>query len=231
VSGMRTWMGSVLLSVGLMLSSRAALAACGGDCSGDGEVTINELVLGVNMALGTAPLSQCLAFDADGDGQVTINEVIGAVNSALNGCPVAAPTTTATATQTPAAQATATPTPGIVPPGISTQMLGTWSGHAKNDTTGVDRPARINIAVVNGSVVVKDLSGTAFDKSSSLTATPATPTALYVAKTVGSYPNGYIEALQLALAPDGLLAGTYSVTTISLPPKVTAVALILSKES
>lgn len=59
---------------------------CIGDCNGDGMVAINELILGVNIALGTTPLSSCPPFDANGDGMVGINELIAAVNSALNGC-------------------------------------------------------------------------------------------------------------------------------------------------
>lgn len=60
--------------------------SCTGDCNGDGEVTINELIGGVNIALGSAPLSQCPAFDANGDGNVAINELIAAVGAALEGC-------------------------------------------------------------------------------------------------------------------------------------------------
>jgi hypothetical protein len=61
---------------------------CVGDCGSDGEVTVNELITGVNMALGVTPLSACPVFDANDDGEVTIDEVLQAVNSALNGCPV-----------------------------------------------------------------------------------------------------------------------------------------------
>jgi len=63
-----------------------AAAACPGDCGGDGEVTVNELVLGVNIALGATAIEQCPSFDGDGSNDVTINELIAAVNAALNGC-------------------------------------------------------------------------------------------------------------------------------------------------
>src|SRR5262245_57949660 len=62
------------------------LGACSGDCGGDGEVTVDELIVGVNIALGIAALSQCTSLDASGDGEVTVDELIGAVNQALNGC-------------------------------------------------------------------------------------------------------------------------------------------------
>jgi hypothetical protein len=59
---------------------------CTGDCNGDGVVTVNELVVGVNIALGNASLAACPAFDRDANGEVTIVELITAVNAALNGC-------------------------------------------------------------------------------------------------------------------------------------------------
>ena len=60
--------------------------SCTGDCNGDGQVTVNDLIIAVNVALGNAPVSQCTAIDTNGDGQVSVNELIQAVNSALNGC-------------------------------------------------------------------------------------------------------------------------------------------------
>ena len=50
-------------------------------------MTVDELIKGVNIALGSSSLDTCPFFDADGDGAVTINEVIAAVNRALDGCP------------------------------------------------------------------------------------------------------------------------------------------------
>lgn len=61
--------------------------SCAGDCNDDGSVKINELVSGVNIALGNAALGTCPSFDTSGSGQVEINELIKAVNNALNGCP------------------------------------------------------------------------------------------------------------------------------------------------
>lgn len=69
-----------------ILGSGRASAQCVGDCNGDGEVTINELILGVNIALGNKPLSECPAADANGDGEVTIGELIQAVKDVINGC-------------------------------------------------------------------------------------------------------------------------------------------------
>jgi hypothetical protein len=66
-------------------------AACPGDCSDDGEVTINELIVGVSIALGSAIVDECPSIDANSDSEVTIDEIIGAVNVALAGCPRPAP--------------------------------------------------------------------------------------------------------------------------------------------
>jgi hypothetical protein len=62
-------------------------AACPGDCNGDHQVTVAEILAGVNIALGGDPVSSCPAFDADGNGKVTINELLAGVLAALDGCP------------------------------------------------------------------------------------------------------------------------------------------------
>lgn len=62
---------------------------CVGDCNGDGRVAVNELITGVNIALGLAPVDQCPSFDANMSSTVSVNELIIAVNNALNGCPEA----------------------------------------------------------------------------------------------------------------------------------------------
>ncbi len=60
---------------------------CVGDCDRGGHVAIDELITGVNIALGSEPLSSCPAFDMGDDNTVEINELVSAVNNALNGCP------------------------------------------------------------------------------------------------------------------------------------------------
>ena len=59
---------------------------CAGDCDGSGDVTVNELVVLVNIALGNAPLASCAAGDADRSTGITINEIVAAVHAALGGC-------------------------------------------------------------------------------------------------------------------------------------------------
>jgi hypothetical protein len=60
---------------------------CVGDCDGSGEVTINELITMVNIALGNFPVSACLAGDPSQSGTIEINELVTAVGNAINGCP------------------------------------------------------------------------------------------------------------------------------------------------
>jgi hypothetical protein len=88
-----------------------ARAQCAGDCNGDTMVAINELIIGVNIALGSSPVSACASFDGNSDGMVAINELIAAVNNALNGCsPAATPTATPTQGEP---TVTVTPRPGM----------------------------------------------------------------------------------------------------------------------
>lgn len=98
---------------------------CVGDCNGDNAVTVNELIKGVNIALGNAELDTCPSFDTNGDLEVTINEIIQAVNAALTGCPPSGPTPTGQPTATPTGDATPTQTatatglPPTQPPGTT----------------------------------------------------------------------------------------------------------------
>jgi hypothetical protein len=68
-----------------LVAAFAALA-CPGDCNGDGSVTIDELLIGVNLALSEAAPKACPAFDANLDGLITVDELIEATSRALNGC-------------------------------------------------------------------------------------------------------------------------------------------------
>jgi hypothetical protein len=79
-----------------------------GDCNGDGEVAITELIRGVNIALGEATLDRCPVFDVNDDGEVAVNELIVGVNNALVGCPLSG------RTPTPTGSAAVSPTPGPI---------------------------------------------------------------------------------------------------------------------
>ena len=68
-------------------------APCVGDCTGDGQVTADDLLLGVGRALGAAPVTACAA-DAS---PVRVDQLLRALHNAVSGCPGSAtPTPTAT---------------------------------------------------------------------------------------------------------------------------------------
>jgi hypothetical protein len=71
----------------------APASRCAADCDGDVSVTIDELLVCVNTAIGGATPDTCPPCDVDGDGTVTVNEIIAAVGMALDGCPTAGPAT------------------------------------------------------------------------------------------------------------------------------------------
>jgi hypothetical protein len=60
-------------------------ASCTGDCNGDHVVSIDELITGVNIALGTQSAGACPALQ-NADGEVDIARLISSVGKALNGC-------------------------------------------------------------------------------------------------------------------------------------------------
>jgi len=59
---------------------------CPGDCDSDLEVKVNELILGVNIALGSTGLESCPAMDTGGNSSVDVDELVRAVSASLIGC-------------------------------------------------------------------------------------------------------------------------------------------------
>jgi cysteine-rich repeat protein len=59
---------------------------CAVDCDRDGTVTIDELLLAVNIALGGGETEACATADVNGDGAVTVDEIIRGVNAVLGEC-------------------------------------------------------------------------------------------------------------------------------------------------
>ena len=56
---------------------------CLGDCNTDDQVTIDELVLGVQIAMGGASIDDCPAFA--GSHSVNVASLVGAVTNAMHG--------------------------------------------------------------------------------------------------------------------------------------------------
>jgi len=68
------------------ISPTPTLAPCVGDCDRNGSVRVDELIVGVSIALQRAALAACASFDEDDSGQVEVHELIGGVNNLLLGC-------------------------------------------------------------------------------------------------------------------------------------------------
>ena len=97
----------------LLLSGTAAHAqTCVGDCDDMGSVGINELIIGVNIALGLRPVADCPSFACTGGDTVPINCLVQGVNNALGTCGPTPPTPTPGG---PTPTATVGGTPSICP--------------------------------------------------------------------------------------------------------------------
>ncbi len=59
---------------------------CAGDCNQNGAVSVDELVVGVNINLKRTVAGVCPAMDRDANGTVAVGELIAAVNNSLWGC-------------------------------------------------------------------------------------------------------------------------------------------------
>jgi len=70
--------------------AQPAPPSCAGDCNGDGTVSIGELVILVNIALGNLQSSACPAGIPAGT-SVDVGFIIRAVNYALSTCDVQNP--------------------------------------------------------------------------------------------------------------------------------------------
>lgn len=78
----------LLAALGIVVSLQGSALACTGDCNGDGQVTVGEVIRMVNVALGEITgVEACPAADTDRDGNVDIREILQAVQNVLEGCP------------------------------------------------------------------------------------------------------------------------------------------------
>jgi hypothetical protein len=84
---MRPGEGSVNCSIGAYEYEGSDLVLCNGDCDGDGTLTVDEVITGVNIALGNISVCECMPCDTDYNGVISVAELIKAVHLALTGCP------------------------------------------------------------------------------------------------------------------------------------------------
>jgi len=91
----RTWIYAVVLlgaavSMPVVGFGLCVPDCCQGDCDGSGDVTVNEIITLVDIALDQAPASTCpFAGTQAPDDPITILQIIKAVVFALDGCPAA----------------------------------------------------------------------------------------------------------------------------------------------
>ncbi len=151
---------------------RLSAQECVGDCSGRGAVGINDLILAVNIALGSASPDECPAL---GPPPIGIAQLIASVSNALcacQPCPTAPPTPTPTETALPSATATpsATPTYAVskwredqfripatdCPARIAKRVRDALQGASETYTVR-DRGARSQIEDSNGNLLSADI--------------------------------------------------------------------------
>ncbi|HYD46836.1 MAG TPA: hypothetical protein VEB21_00735, partial [Terriglobales bacterium] len=85
-AGMRAAVAGWLTALTIAVLAAPAWA-CTGDCDGGGQVTVDELIKGVNIGLGEQLLEVCSYFDRDLSDDVTVDEILTGIDAALNGCP------------------------------------------------------------------------------------------------------------------------------------------------
>lgn len=57
------------------------------DCNDDDEVTVDEIIVGTIISLGSRSISACTKADLDRSGTVTVDEIVRGIYNSLNGCP------------------------------------------------------------------------------------------------------------------------------------------------
>jgi hypothetical protein len=134
----------VMIAVVGTAHTHAVAQTCVGDCNGDERVEVNELIVGVNIALDALALTECASFD-DGQGRVTVDRLVRAVSNALTDC--GARPTPADDTATP----TATPTPDTSSPTVTPTSPGSVTMWTVDDydITDSDCAGVVEDAVIN----------------------------------------------------------------------------------
>ena len=187
----RTLAAFVSTSVVALCLATGATAACIGDCDGDGEVTVNELVAGVNIALGIAQIDACPSFDRDMDGNVTVDEILSGVNALLFGCPLT-PTPTDSTTPADSPTPTDTPTPTNTAPPTATE---TATPRPTETSTLTPAPTVTPIASLTATLTRTRTSTPSFAATATSTRTvTSTPTAT---RSVTAMPVSVVRTCSL----------------------------------
>ena len=81
--------GSVVCSIGAYEYNSPG--PCAGDCDGTGEVTSEDRITLLSVALGTAGPGECPDGDWTGDGAISVDELVLALNATPDVCPAFTP--------------------------------------------------------------------------------------------------------------------------------------------
>lgn len=64
-----------------------SVTRCPGDCDGNGEVNVAEVLTSVSVALGEIEIAACFRADHDESEAIEVDEILRGVRAALEGCP------------------------------------------------------------------------------------------------------------------------------------------------
>jgi hypothetical protein len=217
VQALRTRMRPLVLIAVLLSAPGAVRAVCVGDCGNRGEVSISDLILGVNIALGTLPPGSCPPF-LNSQGEVDISQLITGVNNALFGCPVEPTvTTTATETSTPTDTATATGTATHTLPSTATP---THTTAPSSSATATHTTAATETATET--VTITPLPTGAATATATFTITAGTATATITASPTGTDTAPVPTASATATATSSATGMATATATEPLTPSATA---------
>ena len=189
--------------VAVVLLGAGVVQACVGDCGGDGAVSIDDLVRGVAIAVGSQPLSGCAAFDGNGDGSVSVSELIQGVNAALGGCQPDATATPSSPVDTPTASAT--PTGVVDTPTIAATATASRTATITATATAADTPTVSPTATLRPNILIVDLDDSRFDGIDRM------PTVLNRIAGAGvSFSNSFVTNSVCCPSRASMLSGLYS---------------------
>jgi len=79
-------LAAAVVAVATLFVTRAVAQSCMGDCNDDGRVTVDELVLGVDLAINGDPTNECPSITCLVGHGAAIPCLVIAVQNALYGC-------------------------------------------------------------------------------------------------------------------------------------------------
>ncbi len=148
---------AVVLALAIWVSRVQAQGTCAGDCNGDGQVDVADLLTLVNIALGDATVSDCPSGDVNRNNQISVDELLAAVNVALHGCAGGQTTISGGAIKGPVAGATVMAF-GIGPDGTKGAQLGSATTNGSGNFT-------MQVGTYSGPLMLEMMGGSFSDEA------------------------------------------------------------------